>query len=81
MTQNEENGLADMVPNDNFHDTWLVYADFLEESGMDTVELRESLTENDLIIFKWNWESRGVGAGGVGGVGGVGGGIGGVGGG
>lgn len=69
-----------MIPNGD-DISWLVYADWLEERGKDgeAQDLRESIAENKINIWSYEYRSYligvggGVGVSGVGGVGGVGG--------
>jgi hypothetical protein len=71
-----------MTPSDTSTEMLGIYADWLEDQGYCTKELREELEL--AITDSWHYEYRGVSVGGVGGVGGVGsvgvGGFGGVGG-
>jgi hypothetical protein len=56
-----------MTPSDNSTEMLGIYADWLEDQGYCTKELREELEL--AITNSWHYEYRGVGVGGVGGVG------------
>jgi hypothetical protein len=50
-----------MKADDNREDTWMVMADFLEDQGVDTEELRAEIVEEDYLPA-WSWERKeGVG--------------------
>ena len=40
---------------DNSEISWLIYADWLEDQGIDASHIREELS-NDKVIRAWHWE-------------------------